>query len=625
MTMTMGPGPGPVTSPYQDEWASIAATITAWRQARNPLIEAAMQVQERYNGDWVLPDLGLEGKPLIPTVVPDAIDHLAQRACSVEPMIFCPALDPAATGDRAGSPIRAARRRQMVGYSLWKSRWLLGKRRATRHLVGYATTSLMVMPNFEHECMELVVRDPLHTIPEPKSPEDLSPPRACAYVYGKSAKWLLDVYPEAAPLIGVRGVKDAMGRPFIWDIAEYVDERSIWIGLLGPREPNEWRPMHETLMPWHLRTWENPIGRCTAIQPELVTMDRIGSQVSKITGQADLMARFTAMAVMAEEKALVPDRYIMSRQGRTARLVGGVWKDGRTGEVNILEDAEGVGELRGTVNPGTHQLIDRTERNARVSSGQTPQMIGESYGSMRSGRQIDAIMATATDPFIQELHEILQVRESEAAELLLEGTNTYWPTKKYHVFSGWPTDQAFVDYRPERDGETTIAVVQYPLPGADIQGLTIAVGQLDAAGMIPKKQARIMHPWVRTDPDQVERELRLEQADDLIFTALAQRAADPQGGVTPEDWALFKRGLREGKELEDVLVEMQRAAQERQAAAAPPPPEGMAMSPELMPGVANPGEGAEMQPPPSVPPPMPAIENVRRIASAYTGAAPGGG
>lgn len=611
----------PVTTaldPMFDEWAQHAAKIWMWRMARSPLIEACMQVLDRYNGDWVVPDLGVEGKPMIPTIVSDAIDHLAQRAVSTQAMTFCPALDP--SDDE--SVARAGRRRQMLDYSLWKSDWMLHEARSYRHLFGYGVTAWCVMPNFEHKCMQVVVRNPLHAIPEPKAAEDLTPPAEVAFIYGKSAEWILRAYPEARSVIGEQR-RQPTGSHVIWDIAEFCTDTHIWIGLLGPRYDFDSRPVEERVQPFPLRRWENRIGRCPAVVPERITMDKVGAAVMKVTGSADLQARLLALDIMAQEKALVPDRYALSRQGRTAVLVGGIWQDGRTGKVNVFEDTESVGELRGQVDPSARQLQDRLERNARTSTGQTPQMIGEAYGSSRSGRQIDAIMAASVDPNLQEQHLVMQARRRDANELILEGYKGYWPDKRYHVFSGLSADKGFIHFTPQEDVETSVNAVEYPLPGADLQGLTIVLGQLNAAEFISKRQARIKHPLV-PNAEQAERELLLEAADEAILAMFLELARTPGSGLVPADLGEFKRQLAAGKSVEDAVSEVDRMAKERQAAVPPEPAEGEGPPVDLMSGIAMAGEGNESQPPPAPPqvqPPMPAVENLRRIASAYTGPA----
>src|SRR5690606_34728948 len=58
-------------------WPEIAAIIEQRRAARGPLLNAMMEVRERYNGDWVLPNLGTDTKPFTPTIIADAVDHNA--------------------------------------------------------------------------------------------------------------------------------------------------------------------------------------------------------------------------------------------------------------------------------------------------------------------------------------------------------------------------------------------------------------------------------------------------------------------------------------------------------------------------------------------------------------------
>ena len=592
------------------DWATIAERVHQWRLQRSPLIEAMMQVRERYDGEWILPEMGVDSKPLIPTIIADGIDNLALRAGSVYPSTFSPAINQGSAPSRQ----RALRRAKAFSYTWYKSEWQLESRRAMRHLAGYGTSAMVVIPDFREHCPRVIVRDPLHTIPEPRAPEDRSQPEACAFVYGKSVEWIRRRYPEAAGHLG----DNPRAATTIWDLVEFIDCHATWIGLLGPRDETGYLDPRDArhLRPFPLRRWENRAGMCTVAVPEMVTMSKVSARVARITGHVDLMARLMALDVMAAEKHLVPDRYMIGRTGQTPELVGGIWQDGRTGKVNVILDAEQVGEMRGQPDPNVKLTMDRLERNARTSSGQVPQMIGESYGSQRSGRQIDAILGAAVDPQIQELHELFQARMVQVNEIIAETYKGYWPEHRYEVFSGWATDMTHVQFKPsEIFTETTANVVSYPIPGADAQSLTIAIAQLVGAGLISKQHGQILHPWI-PNPEQMNQQLFAEALDEAMKLSLLTRSQDPTGGVTPKDLAATKRAILAGKSIEDAIDEADRLAQERAASIAPPAPEGMAVAPEAMPGLGMPGEGGEMQLPPEVPPPRPAVDNVRDLVLA---------
>lgn len=603
-------------------WDEIAATVAARRNSRGRLLQSMEDVRQRYNGDYAIPLPGYEDEKEIPPVVPfliaEAIDSPAMRAASVLPSINCPAVDATKeTGVRSKEYAKA--RRRALAYVRSESSWQIARRKAFRHLAGYANTCLAVIPDFKTELPRLVVRDPLGVFPEPKAAEDLTPICNAASVYGKSAEWIAYRYPQAEAML--KGRRFPVGTEVIWDLCEWVDEEDVVIGILGPRIDVPWNDTHST---WpsdgngsafqhgmELRRWKNRAGVCTMTMPERVTLDRLASQVANSVGMVDLMAHLMALDVRATERSVFPDRYLVGSQGKVPMVVGG-WKEGTSGEANILMDVTSIGELRGTPDPAGRQLQDRLERNMRVSTGLAPQYGGESYGALRTGRGLDTLNGTSIDPRVQELQELIAVHETTLNKITFATFEGYWPTKRYVGFSGWPTDRGEFEFVPSQHIETHNNLVEYPIPGADIQGTTITIGQLHGAGLISKRSAREKHPWV-SDAEQEERQLTIEQLDEALLSSFLQRAA--QGGIPPADQARIRDLVAEGKTLPQAIAQADKEASERQAAIAPAPPEGMGMAPEAMPGLANPGEGAEMLPP-TIGPVNPGLANLHALTNA---------
>src|SRR5262249_12721072 len=162
--------------------------------------------------------------------IAEAIDNPALRAASVDPLIHCPAIEQTKlTGKRSVAYART--RRRALSWVRWESRWTIARRKAFRHLSGYATCCLAVIPDLETRIPRLVARDPLTAFPEPKAAEDLTPISDCAFIYGKSIGWIAQHYPEARPLLP-QHVNDVTE---LWDLAEWVDADQVMIGLIGPR------------------------------------------------------------------------------------------------------------------------------------------------------------------------------------------------------------------------------------------------------------------------------------------------------------------------------------------------------------------------------------------------------
>mgnify|MGYP001614376870 CR=1 FL=1 len=606
--------------------AQVAEEIARRRLSQSPLIERMMDVRDRYNADIIVPvpdvDDDIPLSCLAPLLIAAAVDNTALYAAQARPTISVPALDAGSTR----STDYASRRRKALG-KVWDKSWMdLVLGRMYRHLAGYATSALVVELDHNTRLPRICVRDPLSAYPEPKAPEDLTPPENCGFVFGRSLDWLHKNFPATRERFQ-RGAGFSVSQSNegeLWDCVEWVDDDQVLLGVLGPRdayrswtrEPREWA--------FELSATPNVIGRCPAVVPRRVTLDRIVSQLAHLIGHADMIAKLTYLDIRATEKSIYPDRYIMGKVGQNPRLVGHDWKGGETGEVNIIQDADAIGELRGTPDPNNKMTVDRLERNLRISSGLVPQTGGETYGALRTGRGIDALMGAALDPKTAELHRVGERYLSEVNELVLLGFAKRWPGSTYAV--GFPTDTATVEFVPSKHvellghadgaGRPQLSLdnrVTYPIPGMDDANATVVIGQMLAAGLVPQRDARRMHPHVG-DPDGAERQLLVEQLEGIAVAMLGERAQ--KGGITPADISRMIELAYDGLPLHKALAKVDEEASQRQAQVAPAPEPGMAMPPEMMPGLANPGEGAEMQAPPQIQPPNDDMMNLRAIVGA---------
>jgi hypothetical protein len=145
---------------------------------------------------------------------------------------------------------------------------------------------------------------------------------------------------------------------------------------------------------------------------------------------------------------------------------------------------------------------------------------------------------------------------------------------------------------------------------------TQVIGQMMGAKLISRRYARILHPHV-LDPEGDERQMLIEDLNQAQLESLVQRASTPPG-IPPADFAMLIQKVYDGMPLHEAVMAAEQAAQARQAALPPAPAPGMAAAPEAMPGLANPGEGAEAGGGggPIAPPPVP-LDNLRSLMRAY--------
>lgn len=615
-------------------WTDIIAIIEARRATRGPVVDMMIAVRDRYQADYVIPDpSGATDDPspiLTPAIIAQAIDQPALRAASVIPNVFVPALDPAAPNGK-GSSRYAARRRSAVLASWHDSRLPLLLRRSFRQLRAYDTTCFVVEWDTETHMPLVRLRDPLTAYPEPKVPEDMTLPTDCGFIHGKSAEWVRQTYPQSRMEAGGPVPKPGKSGDETWDLVEWIDEDAIVIGILGPRYQmyDRTRANGPVRSDMELTRFPNRAGCCPVVCPQTVTLDQVSSQIAKIIGNVDLMAQMTTLQIAAAQRAIYPDRYVIGRGTAAPQIVGGKWKEGRTGEINVILDADTIGEIKGEPGVAADRIVDRLERNARVTSGLTPQMTGEAGGTVpRTGRGLDTLGAWSSDPQVQELQELMQYSLEAVNKAILSTYVGYAPDRKYvDVFYGLGGLGEFASFTPNKElAESTDTKVSYAIAGADKQGTTVQLGQMVGAGLMSQETARLMHPDIPDGASEARRILE-EQLDEALRTGILQRTV--QGGpdgIAIVDAAKIRAAIRAGKTIDEAVLEVDEARRKEQAGQSPeeqgpgePPalPPG-APGPEQMPGLAGPEEGVGVPAPGGIQPPPAPLERFRQLAGALS-------
>ena len=119
-------------------------------------------------------------------------------------------------------------------------------------------------------------------------------------------------------------------------------------------------------------------------------------------------ARLFALELIAVERGIFPDTYLVSRPGEQAKFVTGP-HDGRSGLVNIISGGT-LQEAGMNSNLTANNLIDRIERSMRITSGTPAEYGGESVTNVRTGKRGDAILSAVVDFPSQEAQEVLAAR-----------------------------------------------------------------------------------------------------------------------------------------------------------------------------------------------------------------------
>jgi hypothetical protein len=358
---------------------------------------------------------------------------------------------------------------------------------------------------------------------------------------------------------------------------------------------------HEPIVAELERT-PNLTGVCPVIMSQRISLDEPNGQFDGILGMYQQQAKLMALEVIAVQKGIFPDTWLVGRAGEQPTIINPA--NGLTGEVGVLRG----GDLRDMqLQPGfmTNPAIDRLERAQRLTAGVPAEFGGESTSNIRTGRRGDAVLSAVVDFAVQESQKILarSLENENKIAIAMAKSHAGGKSKSFYVSMGKVKGK--VDYVPNKHFTTDDNVVSYSQAGADINNLVIAGGQRLAMGTMSKESFMKIDPLVE-DVESERDAVTAEQLEQSLLAGLQQQAAS--GAIPPSDVARIIDLVKSDKaELAKAVEKVQREAQERQAEMVSP------TSPEAQPGIAQPGAGAEAM---AAPPPQGGAAGLRELLGA---------
>jgi hypothetical protein len=559
-------------------------SIYTTRSRINDHAKARMRnLRDYYNGDVVvpLPELDTDEQSAVANLLAQGLDQTAMRIASTSPDIYCPPTD--STKKRARD--NATKRRKAL-FGWWENSRMdlqLGKR--ARHLIGYSTTVTQLRFNSKNGCPEWHLRDPLTAYPAKMLGVDDMRPRDVIFAYERSIGWLRERYPEAAQKFGN---DNNVNEDHPIEMIEYVDgDEQVLIGTRSPIQTVSFgtATTSSPFMALELERIPNPLGQTPVVFAQRISLDDAQGQFDGILGMYQMQARLMALEVIAVQKGVFPDTWLVGRAGETPQIVNPA--DGLTGEVGVVRG----GDLRDMqMQPGymTNPAIDRLERAQRLTAGIPQEFGGESTSNIRTGRRGDAVLSATVDFTVQEAQRIMARSLQEENRLAVEIAKKYSGRRARSFYVNSKNVKGQVDYVPNENFDSTENVVSYSQAGADINNLVIGGGQRVGMGTMSKKSFMSIDPLI-DDPEFEHDTVIAEQLEAALLSAVQNQAAE--GILPPGDLArIMDLVAHDKKELAEAVEQVQREAQERQAEQVP------AMSPEAQPGLALPGMGAESMP-----------------------------
>ncbi len=559
----------------------IVAIYGSRSQATDQIKSRMRTLRDYYNGDVIvpLPELNSDEQSAVANLLAQGLDQTAMRIASTRPDIYCPPLDPARKRSRDNSDIK---RKALFGW--WEnSRMDLQLAKRARYLIGYSNTVTQLRWNETTGCPEWHLRDPLTAYPATLMGVDDMRPRDCIFGYERPLGWLHSNYPEAGRVF--QSDSDA-GPDTGIELIEYVGpDETVLIAMRGPVNTGLFATSSygaDDNLVIELERVPNRLEQTPVVIAQRISLDSAQGQFDGILGMYQMQARLMALEVIAVQKGVFPDTWLVGRAGETPQIVNPA--DGLTGEVGVIRG----GDLRDMqMQPGymTNPAIDRLERAQRLTAGIPPEFGGESSTNIRTGRRGDSVLSAAVDFPVQEAQRIMARSLQEENKLAIDMSKKYSGNKGRTFYVTTKNAKGPVEYTPNANFDSTDNVVTYSQAGADVNNLVIGGGQRVGMGTMSKRSFMAIDPLVE-DPEFEHDSVIAEQLEGALLSSIQQQAA--QGTIPPADLARIMDLVANNQlELAQAVERVQKEAQERQAEQVD------AAAPEAQPGLAAPGMGAE--------------------------------
>lgn len=604
--------------------AQIHALYHARRAEQSPLVQRMSDVASHYHDDvsLPLPELDDDEKYTVPNLIAQGIDQFATRLSSVLPDMVWHPLDPAKP-----SQVKRAADRRTAAFGWWQASGMkLALKQRSRWLIAYASSPVLVKPDYATGLPCYEPRNPMLTLPAPRQRRWEVAVDDCLFSYLWTVRQLKAKYGVGFTSTERRSYGQQANDDTPVTCIEYLDGEQWTLLLEGP-------PGHEM----HLsagsvskptvaggfptgyssrqfagispvrhvgQTGSNgpllvldhvihDLGVCPVSVPGRFGLERATGQMDSLLGMRKLQARLMALEVLSVERAIFPNEWAVldpTGQSQVVRLA-----DGRKGE---------VGEIRGgqmhvtNLQPGlqTNNTLNYLERAQRLNGLIPSDFGGESASNIRTAKRGDSVLSAAVDPLLREYHELLV--ESLQHENRIAVRWARLMNKPVSVNVTWKGAKGRLSYSPRDLFDTDDHQVSYSHAGADISQLIVNSAQMQGTELISQDTARRMNPLI-DDPDHEKQQVSAEKIDRAIFAGFEQAVASQQIGLP--DAVYVRKLVREGTDIGTAIEKAQQRAQERQASAGEPGtptgpvPEG---APEAQPGLSagSPAEDGAGQP-----------------------------
>jgi len=549
------------------------------------------RVRELANGDVIVPlnELDKNAKASVANLLVQGLDQMSMRVSSTMPTPYFPPIKEGSERSKS-----SARQRKKAMIAIWdENKMQMKLRRRARHLLGYSQSAVVLKPNFRTLNPTWTVRNPLDTFAAPVDDPDNMLPDDCIFTFRASASYLLGMYGQELSDKLRMGRVDSDSR---YTMLEYVDSESLQLIVLGA-EDNPGLNVSERagLHALGLENIPNRTSMPLAVVANRITLDKPRGQFDGVMGMYYTRARLQALTEIAIERGIFPEEYLIARVGENPEILQVA--DGKNGVLGVVKGGD-IQQLQ--LNPGykTDTALDRLERQERLEGAIPAEFGGESGSNIRTGRRGDSVLSATVDYRVQEAQSTFEASMFEEDKIAIAIEKAYWGDYPKTFFIPSRSSIGQETYVPNKIWQTDFHYVAYSAAGSDVNSLIIGLGQRLGTGLMSKESAREADPLI-TDPELEHDRLIAEGVEAALLSSIQQQAINPQGPYQPDDLAYLTRlVVEQDVSLFEAVKRTDQRARDRQAQAMP---QG---APETMPGLANPGMGAEapVQGPAGAPP-----------------------
>lgn len=565
------------------------------------------QVKEIYDGNATvpLPDMAEGEKSSVPNLLAQGVDQMAGRIASTMPM---PSF---AAGDTRRSQ-RQAKTAERVVNGWWQNDRLgLKMKNRARHLIAYGMSPVLIRLHPKTKLPVWEVRNPLTTFPSPDFEPGTAYPVDVIFAYRRSVGWL-NAHGYGLHVASMFPSNRRLEPDMKILLLEYIDSDCMMLiastySTVGADDISDASFSMEKPKAVILECVMSSIDVPQVTIPTRIGLDGAAGQFDSMVGMYYLQAKLMALEVMAVERGIFPDTYLVSRPGEVGKIIDGPY-DGRSGLINVVTGGD-VKEL--ATQPGymSPQTIDRLERAQRLTAGIPSEFGGESATNIRTGRRGDAVLSAVIDFPVGEAQEAFANALIDEDKVAIMLSKKYAGTSKKTLYVGTGNTAKTVTYTANDVFETPEHTVNYAAVGADLNNLVMGLGQRVGMGIMSKESAASLDPFI-ANAEQEHDQIIVEGLEAAMLSGLQQQAAT--GAIPPLTLSKIMRLVKSdrmelaealNKAVEDAQREAQAAqeaaaAQQQQAptpemAAAGPTAAALSGNPEALSPIPGPEQGTQ--------------------------------